>query len=113
MRPFWREEDDRKYEAFVKSHTNFRKAFPDYNMTIEILVADDETAVMAGIVRGTFQSEFVGGPPEFAGVKGNGRRAEWKETFIYHRSEDGHIDVIWAQFDQRARLQQLGLNLPD
>ena len=112
LRPFWRDDEDKAYESFKKSHANFRKAFPDYTMTIEILVGDDETVVMAGIVRATFEGEFVGGPSEFTGVKGNGKRAEWRETFIFHKDEDGQPDTIWAQFDEMSRMKQLGLSLP-
>jgi steroid delta-isomerase-like uncharacterized protein len=78
------------------------EAFPDFNVTVEDVIAEGEKVVSRYTFRGTHQGETEEfGPP-------TGRHFEL-EGISMHRFEDGKIVEDWDRYDNLGVLQQLGL----
>ncbi len=77
-----------------------RTAFPDFNLTIEEMVADGEKVWVRMTARGTNQGGFMGPP--------NGKSFE-VAVFDVCRFEDGKIVEHWGSPDRFALMTQLGL----
>ena len=80
---------------------NFQ-AFPDFNVTVEDVIAEGEKVVSRYTFRGTHQGETE----EFGSP--TGRQFEL-EGISMHRFEDGKIVEDWERYDNLSVLQQLGL----
>lgn len=78
----------------------FVTAFPDLRADACDVVADEDTAVVRSVVRGTHRGELLGIPP-------TGHSVRWDAVDIY-RIADGRITEIWARDDLVAILHQLG-----
>ncbi len=78
----------------------FRQAFPDGRMTIEDMVADEETVVTRKTFRGTHQGEFLGLPP-------TGKPVTIGLIDIL-RIVGGRVTDHWLEADMLGLLQQLG-----
>jgi steroid delta-isomerase-like uncharacterized protein len=77
-------------------------AFPDLNVSVEDVIAEDDKVVIRYTSRGTHQGETAGlGPP-------TGRQIEL-EGLAMQRFEGGKIVEFWDRFDTLSLLQQLGL----
>jgi predicted ester cyclase len=76
------------------------KAFPDFNLTIEDMVADGDKVWVRMIARGTNRGGFMGPP--------NGKSFEIT-VFDVCRFKDGKIIEHWGTPDRFALLHQLGL----
>ena len=79
-------------------------AIPDFNVTIEDLIAEGDRVVARTKERGTQENEFEGMPA-------TGRSFEVDEVNIF-RFENGKIAEVWQISDQLGFLSQLGL-LPE
>lgn len=77
-----------------------RTAFPDFNLTIEEMVADGEKVWVRMTARGTNQGGFMGPP--------NGKSFE-VAVFDVCRFEDGKIVEHWGSPDRFALMTQLEL----
>jgi predicted ester cyclase len=77
-----------------------RRAFPDFHLTIERLVADGEYVWMHMTARGTNLGGLVG--------PANGKTFE-VTVFDLLRFEDGLIVEHWGSPDRFAQMSQLGL----
>jgi len=77
-----------------------RTAFPDFNLTIEDMVADGEKVWARMTGRGTNQGGFMGPP--------NGKSFKIA-VFDQVRFEDGKIVEHWGSPDRFALMAQLGL----
>jgi predicted ester cyclase len=77
-----------------------RNAFPDFNLTIEDMVAQGDQVWVRMIARGTNLGGFMGPP--------NGKSFEIA-VFDVVRFEDGKIVEHWGSPDRFALLAQLGL----
>jgi steroid delta-isomerase-like uncharacterized protein len=87
-------------DGFRETHTLFRTAFPDIQLTI-----DDEFAVGDRVVhrwtwRCTHRGELFGIPP-------TGKRVQFSGILIL-RMVNGQIAERWSQLDRLSLLQQLG-----
>ena len=78
--------------------------FPDYQVTVEHLIAEGDTVVMHWTHRGTHMGEFLG-------VPATGREIRGAAVSIY-RVADGKIAEVRALWDRAEVWQQLGL-IPD
>jgi len=76
------------------------QAFPDFNLTIEDIVADGDKVWVRMIARGTNRGGFMGPP--------NGKSYEIT-VFDVCRFENGKIVEHWGSPDRFAMLHQLGL----
>ncbi|WP_266075681.1 ester cyclase [Haladaptatus caseinilyticus] len=93
-------------DEFIEMMSMFQSAFPDGEVTIEEIIAEDDLVVFRGVERGTHEGAFMGHEPT-------------GETFeitglAMHRVEDGVIKETWANWDMLGMLQQLGIvPIPD
>lgn len=74
-------------------------AFPDFTITPQRMVADDDTIAFAYTLTGTHQGEFEG-------VAATGRRIEVRGLQL-GRFEDGQIVERWGATDMAVLLSQL------
>lgn len=90
-------------EGFIKFFTEFRAAFPDLNISVEQLVADDDNVAIAYTVTGTHQGDFLGIPATGRQIKARGVQIA--------RFQKGQIVERWGSSDQLGILQQLGRSI--
>ena len=86
-------------EGFKQFFTALRTAFPDLNIEVEKLVADDDHVAIAYTVSGTHDGDFVGVAPTGKKVAARGMQIA--------RFEDGKIVERWGSSDELGILQQL------
>ena len=80
--------------------TLWRTAFPDFQMTIEDLIAEEDKVAARFTERGTHQGEFMGIAP-------TGRQMSVTEIGIL-RMVDGKVTESWYEVDMLSLMQQLG-----
>ncbi len=85
-----------EFKAFVAEG---RRLFPDWNETVEQIVAEGDLVVTRFTSRGTFAGE--------PGVPPDGRQITMQEIAI-HRIVDGKIAEQWTVADILGMQQQLG-----
>jgi steroid delta-isomerase-like uncharacterized protein len=78
----------------------FRTAFPDFYMTIEDILAEDDLVVARFVEGGTHQGEFMG-------IPATGRRTEFTEIAIVRLRDGRLVETRW-EVDMLGLLQQLG-----
>jgi steroid delta-isomerase-like uncharacterized protein len=78
-----------------------RAAFPDAELTVEDIVAEDDTVVVRGVFRGTHEGEFIGVPATGAALEIPG--------VCVARVVDGKAVEYWSHFNQLVALEQAGL----
>ncbi len=81
----------------------FWKIFPDLNVTIEDVIADEDKVVVRFIGRGTHQGDL-------GGIPATGMKTELSAIEIYH-IVDGKIVEVWEISDRLGLMQQLGMEL--
>lgn len=81
--------------------TMFRSAFPDFHMTIEDLIAEEDIVVARFTQGGTHQGTFMGGAP-------TGRSVQFTEIGIL-RVAGGQVVESWYETDMLGLYQQVGL----
>lgn len=79
----------------------FRKAFPDFRITIEDLVAEGDKVATRLTFRGTHKGEFQGIPAT--------NRPVTFSWFLIDRIADGKIVERLGLFDRMGLMQQLGV----
>ena len=79
----------------------FLDAFPDFEATVEDVVAEEETVAMRVTLRGTHEGELMG-------IEPTGESFEVRNT-VFTRIEDGKIAERWVLPDTLGMLQQLGV----
>jgi len=84
--------------------TLWRTAFPDFQMTIEDLIAEEDKVAARFTERGTHQGEFMGIAP-------TGRQMSVTEIGIL-RMVDGKVTESWYEVDMLSLMQQLGVIPP-
>lgn len=89
-------------EGFIQFFTGFRAAFPDLNISVEQLVADENNVAIAYTITGTHQGDFLGIPATGRHIKARGVQIA--------RFENGQIVERWGSSDQLGILQQIGIN---
>jgi steroid delta-isomerase-like uncharacterized protein len=85
------------FKLFVSA---FRAAFPDFQYTVDDVIAEGDKVVVRLTARGTQQGEF-------AGLPASGNSATWSEIHIADMA-DGRIVEHWVVQDQLGMMQQLG-----
>lgn len=88
-------------EGFAQFFTLFRSAFPDLNIAVEHMVADDDNVAFAYTVTGTHQGDFMG-------IPATGKRISARGLQIA-RFEDGKMVERWGSSDELGILKQLGV----
>jgi steroid delta-isomerase-like uncharacterized protein len=88
-------------EAVKEVNAMLHRAFPDIQITIEDLIAEDDKVVSKNHVVGTHRGEYMGLPA-------TGKRVAYNEIFIV-RFADGRITETWGVVDIASQMKQLGL----
>lgn len=88
-------------EGFEQLRALTLEAFPDFEVTVEDVVASADRAALRITNRGTNTGSFMGNPP-------TGKRCEWA-TYAILRLQDGRIIERWGLVDRHGLLSQLGL----
>jgi len=78
-------------------------AFPDFNHTMEDMIAEGDKVAARCTVRGTHEGEFQGMPP-------TGNKIEYGALQLWIIKE-GKIAELWLQGDILMMMQQLGMEL--
>lgn len=91
-------------EAAKEGFEQIFAAFPDRTVTVEDLIAEEDTVA----IRVTWHATHDG---EFMGIEPTGREVEFSVTEV-HRLEEGEIAERWVQPDQLGLMQQLGVVEP-
>ena len=82
----------------------FRSAFPDFEMEIVDLIAEDDRVAAHFKCSGTHRGEWLGLPP-------SGRRFEGVDEIYIFRVQDGKLVSALGVEDNLTRLRQLGIAL--
>ena len=88
-------------EGFTQFFTMLRSAFPDLNIAVEHMAADDNNVAFAYTMTGTHQGDFMG-------VPATGKRVSARGMQI-GRFEDGKMVERWGSSDELGILKQLGV----
>ena len=86
------------YRTFFSAMT---KAFPDMNVGLETMVADEESLAFAYTLTGTHQGPLMGIPP-------TGKKVSIRGVQI-SKFRDGKMVERWGSSDQLGMLQELGV----
>ncbi|MBV7338279.1 ester cyclase [Chloroflexi bacterium TSY] len=89
-------------DAFKTPIAALLAAFPDLQLTTEMIVADDNTVMALATFTGTHEGEFMG-------IPGSGKQITWSHVDI-NRIEDGKVVEAW-HIGTEAMLQALGFQL--
>jgi predicted ester cyclase len=79
----------------------FRTAFPDFQVTLEEELAEDDKVITRGHFTGSHKGDFQGIPP-------TGKQIKVKYIDVW-RIADGKMVENWVQMDQLGLMQQLGV----
>jgi steroid delta-isomerase-like uncharacterized protein len=88
-------------DAFRVLHEMVHVGFPDYSVTIDDIVAEDDRAAARWTLRATHTGEFNGIPAT--------GRSVVVEEFSHFRFEDGKAKEIWLMPNLMSQLQQMGV----
>ncbi len=81
--------------------TGLRTAFPDMSVTLETLVADEESIAFAYTLTGTQTGPLMGFAPTGKKIKIRGMQIS--------KFKDGKMVERWGSSDELGMLQQLGI----
>lgn len=93
-------ETERGPAPWAESLKELHAAFPDGQVHVGELVAEDDLVAFEGTMTGTHRGTFRGVEPTEAAVEVQGN--------AMHRVRDGRIAETWATWDFLGILQQLG-----
>jgi steroid delta-isomerase-like uncharacterized protein len=87
-------------EGYIRMFTEIRQAFPDFNVEVVKLLADDDSVAFAYTMTGTHKGNFMG-------ISGTDRKIKARGLQI-SRFENGKMVERWGSSDQLGILQQIG-----
>jgi steroid delta-isomerase-like uncharacterized protein len=93
--------DLKTYKGFIAAT---RSAFPDFAVTLEVMIAERDKIAGRWTARGTHQGELSGIPP-------TGRQATWTGMTIYRLAGSKIVEAWWSK-DMLGPLIQLGVGPP-
>jgi len=88
-------------EGAKQSFHKFHSGFPDVQVTIEHLIAEEDLVVMHLLIRATHKGEFAGISPTGKQIKITGMEIV--------RLANGKVVERWSNFDQLGFYRQLGI----
>lgn len=92
-------------EAFKQANAMYLQAFPDFNTTADMIIAENDIVMVYGEASGTNTGTFMNRAP-------TGKRVVWTGVAIYRFNDEGKIDGRWQEFDGLGLFQQLGIIPP-
>lgn len=78
-----------------------RAAFPDYQQTLEVMIAEGDRVAICATAQGTHRGAFAGHAPTGRAVR--------LQMLAMHQIEDRRIVESWCTWDTLAILRDLGL----
>lgn len=91
-------------EGFQSFFSTVSAAFPDAQLELDTMVADEDNIAIAYRLRGTHQGDFMGVAPTGKSIEARGVQIA--------RFEDGMIVERWGSTNELGILQQLGVTGP-
>jgi steroid delta-isomerase-like uncharacterized protein len=88
-------------EAVKTLFTMFHSAFPDFQVTVDDLIAEGDKVVVRSTWSGTHKGEFMGIPPSGQSVSFG--------VYDIIRMAGGKVVEHWGQMDNMGLMQQLGV----
>ncbi|MDT0677771.1 ester cyclase [Autumnicola musiva] len=89
-------------QGYIDFFTMMRNAFPDMQVEVEQLVADEDNVAFAYTLTGTHKGDFMG-------VAGTGKSIKARGMQI-SRFENGKLVERWGSSDELGILKQIGVN---
>ncbi len=89
--------------GYIVFFTMMRTAFPDFKLTVEHLVADEDNVAFAYTATGTHEGEFMGVAPTGKSIKIRGLQIS--------KFENGKMVERWGSTDELGLLKQIGVAL--
>lgn len=86
--------------GYIEFFGMMRKAFPDLNIAVEQLVADEDNVSFAYTITGTHIGDFMGMPATGKKIKARGMQIS--------KFKDGKMVERWGSSDELGILKQLG-----
>lgn len=90
-------------QGYIEFFTMMRRAFPDFKVEVEHLVADEDNVSFAYTATGTHKGDFMGIEPTGNAVKFRGMQIS--------KFENGKLVERWGSSDELGLLKQLGVEL--
>lgn len=94
---------DKGAQGYIDFFTNLRAAFPDLEVKVEHLVADEDSVAFAYTLTGTHEGYFNQMPPTGKKIKARGVQIS--------RFENGRMVERWGSSDELGILKQLGAEI--
>jgi steroid delta-isomerase-like uncharacterized protein len=91
--------------GFRAAYEMYAAALPDFNTTVDMIIAEGNLVMVYGVATGTHQGDFMGLAP-------TGKKLRWTGIAIYRFNDDGFIDGRWQEFDGIGLFTQLGMIPP-
>ena len=91
--------------GFLRTAATTRTTFPDFRVTVEELVAEDELVVAHFTAHGTHQAAWE--HPIIGRIAARGTPVQWRGVRLF-RVADGQATATWVYTDSLSLLQQLG-----
>jgi steroid delta-isomerase-like uncharacterized protein len=88
-------------DAFGELHEMVHVGFPDYSVTIDDIVAEEDRVAARWTLRATHTGEFIGIPAT--------GRSVVVEEFSHFRFENGKAKEVWLMPNFMTQLQQMGV----
>lgn len=92
-------------EAFKQANQMYLDAFPDFQTTVDMLIAEGNMIMVYGPASGTNTGSLFGRPP-------TDKKVNWTGIAIYRFNDEGKIDGRWQEFDGLGLFTQLGMIPP-
>jgi steroid delta-isomerase-like uncharacterized protein len=90
-------------EGYKTFFTQLKSAFPDLEISVVHMVADEDNVAFAYEVTGTHQGDFMGISPSGKSIKVRGMQIS--------KFEDGKMVERWGSSDELGILKQIGFQL--
>lgn len=97
--------DDLTLAAYKATIQAWREAMPDFQVTIEVLIANDEWAASRVVFGGTFKNPLVMGDQT---LKPTDKPVKWALNNLHRFNKDGQIVEEFMAFDWLDLMTQLG-----
>jgi steroid delta-isomerase-like uncharacterized protein len=88
-------------EGQMRIATDFRSAFPDLTMTVDLMIAEGDMVVVRWTTKGTHTGQW-------GKVLPTGKHATFSGVNIF-RIENGKVAELWNHRDDLGLMQQLGV----
>lgn len=89
-------------QGYIDFFKMMRKAFPDMQVKVETMVANEDKVAFAYTLTGTHKGDFMGVPASGKSIEARGMQIS--------RFENGKMVERWGSSDELGILKQIGVN---